>query len=238
MSTFMSTIAIATTKEDPQGLQAVLAQAAVRFARLTEDDAFWTKREKLLAERERKARTERERQAAAEQALRLVALPARYQETFDPGRSKLAPRVLASIARWKESAPLGIGLCGATGQGKTRALCSILRRLSCSWLYLPAGRFSVAVTDQWSDHYRTASEAAGLLKEARKVKVLLLDDLGDEKHTEAVTSELKELIEYRTSRGLPLLWSSNLTPDQIKAKHGERGAAIVRRLSEFTWLGR
>lgn len=234
----MSMFTTATEKEEPQGLQAALAQATVRFARLTEDDAFWKKRETLLAERESKALEERGRELAAERVRRLASLPARYQETFDPKRSQLGPRVLKGISIWKESAPLGIGLCGTTGQGKTRALCSILRRLSCSWLYLPAGRFSIAVSDQWSDHYRTASEAVGLLKEARTVKVLLLDDVGDEKHTEAVTAELKDLIEYRTSRGLPLLWSSNLTPDQIKAKHGERGAAIVRRLSEFTWLGR
>jgi DNA replication protein DnaC len=226
-----------TTTDDPQGLQVALAQAAARFARLTEDDAFWSRREALLAEREAKARAERKREAAAERARRLAALPARYQETYDPARSRLSSRARASVSGWRESSPRGIGLCGATGLGKTRALCSILRRLSCPWLYLPAGRFSIAVSDQWADSYRTASEASGLLKEARTVKVLLLDDLGDEKHTEAVTAELKELIEYRTSRALPLLWTSNLTPDQIKAKHGERGAAIVRRLEEFTWVG-
>lgn len=220
---------------EPVSLQGAFANAAKRFQRIADDDAFWREREALLATQSEQERKDRERIEAEAHALRVASIPARYREPFHPKRSRLAPRVLDAVAGWTEATPLGIGLSGATGMGKTRALCSILLRLRCTWLYLPASKLSMAVADQWSDNYRTASEAAGLLRDARRVRVLMLDDLGDEKHTEAITAELKDLIEHRTSRGLPILWTSNLSPEQITAKHGERGAAIARRLAEFTW---
>lgn len=70
---------------------------------------------------------------------------------------------------------------------------------------------------------RLGRKCPALLRETRTVKVLLLDDLGDEKYTEAVTAELKDLIEYRTSRALPLLWTSNLR--RIKSRLSTRNVA-------------
>lgn len=220
---------------EPTNLQGAFASAHERFSRLLTNEALWAERDAAEAVAAMLAAKEREVKRERLHAQRIAEIPERYREPFQPHLSALSPKALSAVARWAETAKLGIGLSGATGMGKTRALCSILLRLKCSWLYLPASKLSIAVGDQWSDNYGIASEAVLMLRNAKRARVLLLDDLGDEKHTEAVTSELKDLIEHRTSRGMPILWTSNLSPEQITAKHGERGAAIVRRLAEFTW---
>jgi DNA replication protein DnaC len=219
----------------PSSTRAVLAEALERITKLLEDDAFWQKREAELAERERVEREEREAAEDALRARRFSEIPGEYQRTFDPAQSTLAKETILYCRDWTPNAGTGIGLMGATGMGKTRLLCATLRKQPCSWLYLPASKLSLAVSDQWNDAWGIAARAGATLREARRVRVLLLDDIGDEKHTEAVTAELKDLVEHRTSRSLPILWTSNLSPEQITAKHGERGAAIVRRLAEFSW---
>lgn len=221
---------------DPVNIRGQCTDVVRRLSSLTENDALWTERDKFLAEQDAEEQRDRARTKAEAKVRRLAMIPKCYREPFDPSKSNLPDKTLQSIAKWTECARIGIGLSGTTGQGKTRALCSILMRLNCPWLYLPAWRFSELVEDQWSDNYRVASEAESLVKEAQRVKVLMLDDVGDEKHTEASSHAVKALIERRTANGLHILWTSNLTPDQITAKHGERGAAIARRLAEFTWI--
>jgi DNA replication protein DnaC len=221
----------------PSSTRAVFTEAHARFSKLLEDDAFWQKREAELAERERVEREEREAAEDALRARRFSEIPVEYQREFDPGLSKLDKETIRTCRAWTPDDGRGIGLHGATGMGKTRLLCAVLRRQQCSWLYLPASKLSLAVSDQWNEDWGIAARASSTLREARRVRVLLLDDVGDEKHTEAVTAELKDLVEHRTSRAMPILWTSNLSPEQITAKHGERGAAIVRRLGEFSWMG-
>lgn len=218
----------------PESTQAVFAEAHRRFSALEADDAFWSQREALLAERERQESEERKAAAEALQARRFSEIPEEYRKEFDPALSSMDKETIRHCRAWDHKTKRGIGLLGATGMGKTRILCAVLRRQQCSWLYLPASKLSIAVSDQWQEG-SVGSRAFSTLREAKRVRVLFLDDLGDEKHTEAITAELKDLVEHRTSRGLPILWTSNLSPEQITAKHGERGAAIVRRLAEFTW---
>lgn len=204
---------------------------------LTSDDAFWAERERQQAAADAAERSRKERARATQRAERLASIPARYHEPFQKGLSKVDPAIIKHCKQWDPATcgGQGIGLLGASGMGKTRLLCRILFRISCSWLYLPAYQFSDAVAEQWEDG-GVGMRADQLLKSAHRVKVLFLDDLGDEKHTDSVSSALKGLIEHRSSRKLPTLWTSNLDDEQLAAKHGERGPAIVRRLAEFSWM--
>lgn len=219
---------------EPFSIQAAFAHAHERFSILLDDEAFWDERGAWLAGKERQESEERAAAADALQARRFNEIPEVYRTEFNPSLSTMSKDTIRHCREWDHRSKRGIGLLGATGMGKTRLLCAVLRRLQCSWLYLPASKLSLAVSDQWQEG-SVGSRAFSTLREAKRVRVLLLDDLGDEKHTEAITAELKDLVEHRTSRGLPILWTSNLSPEQITAKHGERGAAIVRRLAEFTW---
>ncbi len=217
-------------------VQSRLERTLDRIDRLLEDDAFWAAREVLYREREAILNQDRMAVEAVRRRRQVEHIPSRYRETFDASRSPYDPRVLAALARWEPSVEgLGIGLVGRSGLGKTRLLCQVLLRLRCSWLYLPAAQLSDLVAERWSDDPRTAAEARDLLGEARSTRVLYLDDLGDERRTDAVSEELKDLVETRTSLKRPILWSSNLSEQEMRERHGTRGAAIVRRLSEFCW---
>ena len=211
-----------------------------RFHVLLKDDAFWEVREREIQERRRQREESEALQAAQRRSRRLAEIPDIYRENFEEERCSLPAGLVDRVMAWRpeQSNGHGIGLVGSTGLGKTRLLVSLLISLPdrCSWLYLPAMRLSTAVADQWDDESRIVHRARRLLEDARKVKVLLLDDLGDEKGTDAVGAELKDLIEHRTSRRLPILWTSQLNAAQLEAKHGERGKAIVRRLAEFSWM--
>lgn len=220
---------------DPQSMSTAFAQFAQPFERALQNEQLLQEVERRAIEAEEEERKEAERRRARLAEKRLSEIPQRYREEFDPKLSKLPKAVIDYCRGWQPITGQGIGLTGSTGLGKTRLLCRVLMRLKCSWMYLPAGKLSQHVSNQWKDSFSIAGEAERALIASRRVRVLFLDDIGDEKNTESVTAELKELVEWRTSHELPILWTSNLTEAQMRDKHGERGAAIVRRLAEFTW---
>lgn len=204
---------------------------------LSDDDAFWEKRDAEVAEllelqrqkdiAARKARTEKQ----------WLAIPDIYREPFDPSKSSLSREAITYCRKWKPSDG-GIGLLGLTGLGKTRLLCAALRRFreSHSWLYLPAFEMSNYVAQQWDDNWGVSGPAERALRLAKKVDILILDDLGDERATDAASSYLKELVEHRTARKLPVLWSSNMTKEELSSRHGLKGDASVRRLMDFSTI--
>lgn len=201
---------------------------------LSDDDEFWVKRNAEVAlqrEQERKERDARHLQRVREQ---WKAIPYEYRKAFDPSKSKIPRDTIQHCRSWQPGG-FGVGLTGTTGLGKTRLVCAMLRqyRESHSWLYLPAFEMSNYVGQQWSDDDWTAMAAVRQLRRAKRVDILVLDDLADERGTEASTAFLKELVEHRTSRSLPILWTSNADPEALARKHGTQGTAIVRRLGEF-----
>ena len=67
----------------------------------------------------------------------------------------------------------------------------------------------------------------------RSTGVLVLDDLGKEKAAEAVSTALYSVIEERTARERPILFTANYTSEELAGRFGEHGAYLVRRLREF-----
>ena len=72
---------------------------------------------------------------------------------------------------------------------------------------------------QWSAQHQfsdaNGKAAASWLQTYRKAGVLVFDDIGSLKGTEAVSEALYALLEYRTTRELPILWSSNETISEM-----------------------
>ncbi len=197
-------------------------------------DAFWKRREAEIAEMEKQEREEHEAEVKALRESRWRAIPATYREEFNPKLSKLPDGVIATVKAWQPSAT-GIGLMGNTGLGKTRLIVrGILSRLDCTWIFLPATEYASAVREQWSDDWGVAKAASEKLAAAKACRVLCLDDIGQESPSEAVSEAFASLIEHRTSRKKPILWTSNLGADALALRHKTRGAALVRRLKEFS----
>lgn len=65
-------------------------------------------------------------------------------------------------------------------------------------------------------------EADRFRKDLHKIDLLILDDLGAEIFTESKREELFNLIENRLADKKPMIITSNLTPELIKEKYGER----------------
>jgi DNA replication protein DnaC len=221
---------------EPQDTSELFSATLDRFKAILNDDEFWIKRDAEIAEAEEKERRRQALASDARQKSRAEMIPPVYHEKFIRKKSAFTQETMNYIAEWSWKSDRGIGLIGSTGMGKTRILAAKLLSMRCSWLFLPAVNLGKAVGEQYDNDFRVAGEAVRLLKEAKSVRVLMIDDLGDENSTQAVSSEIKGLIEYRTSRGLPIFWTCNLTEDELKAQNKTRGSAILRRLTEFSWM--
>jgi hypothetical protein len=166
----------------------------------------------------------------------LTICPPLYRDT-DP--AKLPPAFQLAVKTWTY-APTGIGLVGAPGTGKTRAVYLILQRMieqdkSCQ--ALNATGLASLVAEQFSDDPSTKFLAAEKLRKARSVEVLLIDDLGKNKMTERAEMELYDILEHRTSYMLPTLWTSNSKSKELIAMMtSDRAGAIIRRLKDFSTI--
>ena len=177
-------------------------------------------------------------QAAEEQERRQEAFnaicPPLYRES-DLGRIPAA--FLRECEAWQHN-PVGIGLVGPAGCGKTRAAWILLKRLHMSGLRvygITATGFAKACADQWHDNNQAKAMAEDTLTRCRRTKVLLLDDLGKQKMTERSELELFDLLEHRSSHEMPIIWTANAGRESLKQMlSSDRGEPILRRLSEFT----
>lgn len=177
-------------------------------------------------------------QAAEEQERRQEAFnaicPPLYRES-DPERIPAA--FLRECEAWQYN-PVGIGLVGPAGCGKTRAAWMLLKRLHMSGLRvygITATAFAKACADQWHDNNQAKALAEDTLTRCRRTKVLLLDDLGKQKMTERSELELFDLLEHRSSHELPIIWTANAAKGDLrKMLSSDRGEPILRRISEFT----
>jgi hypothetical protein len=143
--------------------------------------------------------------------------------------------VKAAIA-WRPGSR-GLGLIGETGRGKTRCLFVALRTAFDAGgfvEFVSHNSFSRLAATAFGGDGMEKQEAAKRIKKLARVGVLMLDDLGKAPSTERADAELEELIEERTSHGLPILWSANGSGEWLMKRFGpDRGPALVRRLADF-----
>lgn len=160
--------------------------------------------------------------------------PPLYRDT-DPARLGISPQIMARLNSWLPG-QTSLALTGATGTGKTRAMFQALRRLHFAGYRLQAT--SAKQFEHWCHRmFEREDSARQNIKAAHPVPILFIDDIGKEKYTERVESEFYELIEYRTSHLLPILWTANATGEQLERMMGEdRGTPVVRRLREFSTI--
>ncbi len=133
--------------------------------------------------------------------------------------------VILALQAWSVQGG-GMYLFGPQGTGKTRmaatAAWAMLERRPVSWVVMPA-----AATATRADFADPSRRVLDLL--ARPV-ALVLDDLGQEQHSESIRALLHSAIDLRIASGLPLLVTSNFLPSH----HGDRyGAWLASRLTGY-----
>ena len=137
--------------------------------------------------------------------------------------------------------PVGLGFIGGSGKGKTRAAVLLLKRMEeegYNTFFLSGTDLALNSANQFADNPTIKTIALSILACCRKADVLMLDDLGKNKMTDRSESELYDLLEYRTSRRLPTIWTSNSAGKDLRSMFSQdRGEAIIRRLgSEFSTI--
>lgn len=133
--------------------------------------------------------------------------------------------------------PRGLYLYGQVGAGKTGLAWGIVRclcehgvaALIVHWRDLLALRRRGI-----SSNGNGPTEGERLLARARRASVLALDDLGAERPTGFALEELATLVEARYQAALPTIVTSNLSPEGLVRRMGDRlvGERVVSRLLE------
>lgn len=141
------------------------------------------------------------------------------------------------VLRWRLTS-IGLVLAGDTGYGKTRTLIELLKDL---WIDHAVTFEFCRVTD-WRikldrAHRYGGTGVAQLVRPLCRAQLLALDDFGHGKYTETSLAAIFEIIDYRTSHGLPTILTTQKSKDQLIADFAKvdekTGDAIVRRMSEF-----
>lgn len=161
--------------------------------------------------------------------------PATYRDT-NPTDPRLNRALVAKALAWCPSSR-GIGFIGPSDRGKTRSLFLALRKAHDAGRHAMAishNRFSKVVIDAFSGGDDDRARGKKTLLDLSRCDALLIDDLGKAPSTERCDAELEELVEVRTSEGLPILWSANGSGEWLINRFGaDRGKPLVRRLAEF-----
>ena len=203
----------------------------------------------------------------AEQVIDLIpaaiGIPRRYQDytldTFPDQQSPTLARVRAWLADERDPRKPGLLLYGGFGRGKTGLLASMLRDITYRHVVKvdesgePYMRFGWGYTDVRYANYAQFTTSTGLLESLRPkpdrddgdetfsryldCQYLAIDDLGAERLTAWGADRLYEIVNERYNRMLPLIVSSNLSPDglagRINGQLGDRsGDRILERLAD------
>lgn len=144
-----------------------------------------------------------------------------------------------AVQNWQHS-PTGLYLQGKPGTGKTRAAWWLLRRehFKGTPVYgITCTEFARFAGEQWHSESKQRALAEESLERCRRVKLLMLDDLGKQKMTERAELELFDLLEHRSQNLMPTIITTNTTNPQLLAMLSEdRGSAILRRIRDFNTI--
>lgn len=181
-----------------------------------------------LAKIEAEELEERRRAAAAGRARRLEAwrtriCPPRLLAT-DLQHPTLQAENLQRALAWQYG-PKGLLLHGVTGTGKTRTL-----YLLCERLFVEEGRTieifpACDFAFQLAKAYHDGADYR-FIERCRTVEVLALDDLGKEKMTDRVQSDLFGIIDWRINYHRPILVTTNCDGDAFASRFPDPETAV------------
>jgi DNA replication protein DnaC len=156
---------------------------------------------------------------------------------FETDLSRLDPK-LQQIANDYTYSERGVGFIGNSNIGKSRCIFSIVRKLALegrSFLFLTGPQLAQTLKDTRSDDARDRHDAREMLEDARRMSLLVLDDIAQEKSSGEVLTAFWDLLNARRERKLPLFWTSNVPLAQFRARFEESKAeSIITRLRDVS----
>lgn len=166
----------------------------------------------------------------------LSHIPEKYRYNIPLKPEAVDVQAFEELNEYKESvvqkveAGEGLYIWGkSTGTGKTSWACKIMshyfRKIAFStgleneglYIFLPS-----FLEDLRADYGNKDPEFDTVLSMVKGCKFLIVDDTGAERVTEWVGERLVSLINTRSSNGLCTVYTSNLSPEELRGKLGDR----------------
>lgn len=165
-------------------------------------------------------------------------LPKHFRDkTLDNYKTSSNPKALIAARSFVESFPKtkGLLLTGDVGLGKTHIAAAITNELN-NRLYSTYFGNAVDIVSFCKSTYRKDShfseeEAIKLMTD--KIDLLIIDDLGKEYSTENTITILYQIINRLYENDKPVVITTNLNSQEIIIKLGERGRAIMSRITSM-----
>ena len=147
----------------------------------------------------------------------------------------------------------GFGLCSRPGLGKSQAVAAVIRAgvIQNATNVAPFKRLPTKLSAiGWMNVFLAVSrwrrdgidpQVAIDVRQAQEVKLLILDDLGREVRRSAVgedvaTGHLDAIITHRDREGLPTIWTSNLSEDELLERYETPLFRRLIRLNPPSWI--
>lgn len=189
-------------------------------------------------EKEAKEMILKERQEKISHLTKSSNIPKRYRNaTFESFNPKDNPRALEIAKKFVMNFPeyKGLLLAGPVGTGKTHLAAAIANSL-LNKLYSVYFGNVVDIMGFIKSTYNQDSEiserdAISIMTD--KVDLFIIDDLGKENNTEYTLSMLYQLINRVYENEKPIIITTNFNSIELARKLGERGQAIVSRITEM-----
>ena len=177
---------------------------------------------RLISNAHLPAHTDRpwERRPGTEEAVEALAEVVQNWQTIKNENGTRAPKL-----------PL---LVGAPGGGKTHLLALTGRRLidehRVPVMYTTMSELLADASRAMNERQKGGDGVQAVFDRAQTVELLLLDDLGAERPTEWAQDQLASLVDYRYTRGLPMIAATNISPQMWAAAFGSRTASRLMEL--------
>ena len=134
------------------------------------------------------------------------------------------------VERWEEMQAdnMGILFYGSLGRGKSFFSCAIVNALleKC----VPA---TVTNFPRLLNILQGAKERQTYIDQLQRYKLLVIDDLGVERDSTYAAEQVYNVIDARARSGLPLIVTTNLTMEELKAPPTMQAARIYDRILEM-----
>lgn len=142
----------------------------------------------------------------------------KQQEAYD--------KAIAYVSNFKAYTGKGLLFLGTVGTGKTHLAAAITHYMAEHGVGVKFGNI-VDIFESARNAYSTDED---IIKDIKKYPLLVIDDLGKERSTEWTKEKLYEIVNYRYERCLPMVFTTNLTSDELEERLGDATMSRIREM--------